>query len=47
MKDKLITIALFIMAAFFIAAYFITAYGDAFEKVQDGVVTKLKQTENY
>jgi hypothetical protein len=47
MKDKLIAISLFVVAAMVIAGLFIAAYENAFEKVQDGVVTTLKQTENY
>jgi hypothetical protein len=47
MKDKLITISLFVIAATAIAGLFIAAYENAFEKVQDGVVTTLKQVEEY
>jgi archaellum component FlaF (FlaF/FlaG flagellin family) len=47
MKDKLITLSLFMVAALVIAGIFIAAYENAFTKVQDEVVTKIKQVEHY
>lgn len=47
MKDKLITISLFIIAAMVLAGFFIASYENAFEKVQDNIVTNIKQVEHY
>jgi len=47
LKEKLVTISLFVMFALFIAAFFIAKYTDVFTIVQDGVVSGVKQVENY
>ena len=47
MKDKLITISLFIVAAFIVAGALWATFSGVFERAQDGIIAKLKQVENY
>lgn len=47
MKDKLLTLSLFMTAALMIAGIFLAAYENAFTKVQGEVVKNIKKIEQY
>lgn len=47
MKEKLLTVSLFIVAALVISAMFFGMFSNVFTRTQDGIVDNLKRVENY
>lgn len=47
MKDKLVTISLFVIGAFLIAAFLWSVFTKVMTKTQDQIVDNLKYVEHY
>lgn len=47
MKEKLLTVSMFIIAALVISALFFGVFTGVFTRTQEGIVDNLKRVENY
>jgi len=47
LKEKLLTVSMFIIAALVISALFFGVFSGVLTRTQDGIVDNLKRVENY